>query len=158
MKIPRSDYEDIFELVRNGTTYKAIADRYGATPERIRQLCKNAGLSSGIDERRKRKLRSLLSELPVESYELFFHSEYNCYDLIEECKLIYKWKKWYCDKKHIPFYVELTSIIWNRICPISGTVIDYYAPSRTDCAPEITLINPHGGYVDGNVQTVARSR
>ena len=75
MKIPKDEHEIIFRNILEGATYSSQAKKYGVSGERIRQLCKRAGISSGIEIRRHKKIQELWGKLDRTSYELFYYSE-----------------------------------------------------------------------------------
>lgn len=157
-KIPKDEYVSIIRRIRFGEQLQLIANDYNVTKERIRQIGKVAGiLENGNEIRRKQKLTSILREINEESKELFYHSGCDTFDLLETCLEIYKVKKYYLAKTTVPFDVEFTGITWNRFCPLSEEELDYFSERNSRLAPIITFIEwDKGGYVNGNVHTIAR--
>ena len=144
--------------MKRGEYLKDIADDYNVTEERIRQIVRNAGVvDKGCTIRKELKWEKVLSELNEESKDLFYNSGCNKYDLLEECTEIYRVKKYYFNKTNLTFDVKFTDIIWNRFCPLSKEELDYFAERHSRLAPIITFMDWNkGGYVNGNVHTVAR--
>lgn len=159
-KIPREVLPTIVERLNSGEPYQSIADSVGVSKERIRQIRKELRLHySGTFIRRREKLDLLLQHLNEESKELFFHSDYDKYDLAEECLTILATKRKFMKACNRPINVSLIDIIWNRKCPLSGIELDYYANRYDRDAPIIDLIDPNNDqYVKGNLYTVAKHK
>lgn len=157
-KIPKEEYPSLIKRLEGGEQYQSIANSYGVSKERIRQIAKSSGLVGGGHEiRRRNKYLEILRNINEKSKELFYHSGCDTYDLIEECLELYKVKKYYFSKTTLPFDVSFTDIIWNRFCPLSGEELDYFTERTSQYAPIITFIDWNkGGYVNGNVHTISR--
>lgn len=160
VKIPKESLPVIARRLNSGETYQSIADSYGVSKERIRQLKKELRLDfTGAVVRRRQKLDLLLRDIHVDSIELFFHSGCNRYDLAEECIGILAMKERWFRYANLPFDVAFSDIIWNRKCPYSGIELDYFSERHDQNAPVLDLINRDNvGYVKGNVHTVAKHR
>lgn len=157
-KIPKEEYISIVRRLKGGEQCQSIANDYSVSKEWIRQIGKTAGiLENGHEIRRRRRFTQILRRMNDESKELFYHSGYDTFDLIEECLTLYKTKKYYLSKTTVSFDVEFEDIIWNRFCPLSGKELDYFAERHHPEAPIITFIEWNkGGYVKGNVYTLSR--
>jgi len=154
MKIPLSEYEHIHNEIKEGKTYKEIADRYSVSAERIRQIGVQTRVShSGHDARRRSKYNEILRNINEESKELFYHAGYDPYDILEECLILYDVKRRYFRASQTKFDVDFTDIIWHRFGPFSGEEMDYFAERSSPTAPIISVIDKTGGYVKENVHT-----
>lgn len=159
MKIPKDQHEVIANAVRKGDIYREIAERYGVSAERIRQIANKENVFiRGFVARKARQVIALIEELNEESKKLFFHSGFNLVDLTTECLNLYKTKRFTVLRRGDLFDVKFHEIIWNTHCPITGGEIDYFTDRMDNPCSAIELINPNGGYVNGNVQTVLRFR
>jgi len=159
MKIQKNEYESIINRVKKGEIYRTIAEDYKVSVERIRQILKEEKVYiRSLDVRREAKLMGLLTGINEKSKELFFYSGFNTTDLVTECFYLYKIKRICAVKTGVPFDVAFNGITWNRFCPLTNKEINYFTDRCDPAVPSIELINPNGGYVNGNVHIVLKFR
>lgn len=159
MKIPKDERDAIVERVLNGEIYRTIAEDYGVSMERIRQIATQQSPNhKGFITRREQKLYNLLTGINKQSEKLFYSSGLNTIDLIIECLSLYKIKRYGIIKNNQSFDVEFSGVTWNKYDPETGKEIDYFSDRKAPAISSLTLINPNGGYVNGNVHTVLRFR
>lgn len=159
MKIPKDERNAIVERVLKGEIYRTIAEDYGVSMERIRQIAaQQSPHHKGFITRREQRLYNLLTGINYKSEGLFYRSGLNTIDLIIECLSLYKIKRYGILKIGQSFDVEFSGVTWNRYDPETGQEIDYFSDRKAPAVPILTLINPNGGYVNGNVYTALRFR
>ena len=159
MKIPKNERDVIVQRVLKGEIYRTIAEDYGVSMERIRQIVTQYAPShKGFIARREHHMYSLMKGINNKSRELFFRSGLNTYDIFIECLSLYKIKRYGILKIGQSFDVEFSGITWNRYDPETGKEIDYLSERKPPAISSLALINPNGGYVNGNVQTILRFR
>lgn len=127
-KIPKEDYEKVKLLLEEGKTYQAIANLYGVSRQRIRQVAKNLGL-----QRHGLKLRQGS-------------------DFVQVCKEKLKIKKNTVRRHGTEFTVTSEDLDWPLFCPILGIKLNYFTEhGRQEDSVSFDRIDPTKGYVPGNV-------
>jgi|SRR5687768_2304145 len=159
MKITKDERLNVINRVKKGEIYRTIAEDYKVSIERIRQILKEERVPiRGLVIRRDHKINCLLTGIDNKSRELFFRSGLNTHDLVIECLSLYKIKRYGILKIGQLFDVEFSGVTWNRYDPETGKEINYFTDRCDPAVPSIELINPNGGYVNGNVHTILRFR
>lgn len=127
-KIPKEDYEKIKELLLEGKTYQFIADIYGVSKQRIRQVAINYGLQRyGIHLRQGS-------------------------DFTQVCREKLKTKENAARRYKVPFTLTVGDLEWPKVCPILDIKLDYFTEQgRQEDSVSFSMIDPTKGYVPGNV-------
>ena len=127
-KIPKEDYEKIKTLLEDGKTYQFIADIYGVSKQRIRQVAIRFGLQRyGIKIRKDS-------------------------DFVQICKEKLQAKRNSIRQQGIVFSITFKDLDWPTYCPVLGLELNYYTEGgRQEESVSFDRFNPEVGYVPGNV-------
>lgn len=139
------------------STYQEIADEFGVSRERIRQIAKLHGLHGQAMKKRKDLRANNLSIKLKEIYGQFYENgTVNKTDFLDICKHKFRQKKSVSkNKDNKEWTIQFCDVQWNTHCPILGVELDYYAESRQENSPSFDRIDNTKGYVPGNVQIIS---
>lgn len=155
-KIPTEDEEKIKERLLNSETYQNIADTYGVSRERIRQYAKKLDLQGyGMRNRSEKAHEDWLSKMKSKYGHHFDGTYVTDKDFLSVCLEKYRTKKAQVKSSNRPFEVEFSNIIWNRVCPILGIKLDYFAEGRQENSPSFDCISSSLHYTNDNVQIIS---
>lgn len=127
-KIPKDDYEKVKELLLEGKTYQFIADIYGVSKQRIRQVAIKYGL-----DRYGVRLRQGS-------------------DFTQVCREKLKAKENAARRSGVEFTITIDDLDWPKVCPILGIKLDYFTEQgRQENSVSFSMVDVTKGYVPGNV-------
>lgn len=143
----------ILDFLKQGDTYNEIANVFGVSRERIRQIAKKHGLHGhGKQQRKEEKENTLHEKLKRKFGQFYKDGVVEKSDFLSVCKIKYSTKKAQVGKA---WKLEFSDIQWNTHCPIFGIELNYFAETRQENSPSFDRIDPNKGYVPGNVQIVS---
>lgn len=156
-KITPEQTEEILQLLSGLSTYKQIADQFGLSRERVRQIAKSQGLH-GLAMKKRRNLRNHnLTTRLKEIYGQFYENGIvDKGDFLDICKHKFTNKKSVAKNRDAQSWtIQFCDVKWNTHCPILGMELNYYAESRQENSPSFDRIDNTKGYVPGNVQIIS---
>lgn len=152
----KAEVDDIAQAGRDGQTYQQIADKYGVTRERIRQVVRK--YIKDWDEVHGRVGRKKIKE---ENLDMKRRKKWGTHrDLIDQDtyksqRLKFTSKKAQAKRCGWEWTVSFGDLVWPTHCPILGMELDYFAAGVQENSPSFDQIIAGKGYVVGNVQIIS---
>jgi hypothetical protein len=140
----QKEKENLVALANQGNTLEFIGGIYGVTRERIRQIFKQYGITSGQAVKRKQREASHYTRRGDQTQDYYSTKRQK-----------FATKKANAKKLGIPFTIQFGEIEWPTHCPVLGIEIDYFANGRQENSPSLDRINSNLGYVKGNVAVIS---
>ena len=149
----RIDWEQevprIIELGKMGMSQVAVAERYGVSRQRIKQIT-------------KKYIPQWQAELgPAVNRKLLADTRYAKWGVREDSELYQSKRAKFRNKKAravgagIDFTVEFGELDWPTHCPVLGIELDYFAESRQENSVSFDRFDCSKGYISGNVSVVS---
>lgn len=139
------EINNILALDKQGYSMVKIADHYGVSKQRVKQVCTQYNLTLTSKEV-KRKERS----------DAYFSKWGDTnQDLYEIKRAKWRGKKANAKRAGVEFTIPFKDIIFPTHCPILGFELDYEAEERQENSPSFDRIDPSKGYVTGNVMVIS---
>lgn len=145
----KTELEKIKYYGSMGYTYQTIANRYGVSRERIRQV-----ISKHIPEWHGHYGHAARRNEREENYYKKW-GEKQSTDLYDVQRQKFRAKKANATREGWEWSLDFGDLKWPSHCPIFGIELDYYAESRQENSPSFDQIDPGKGYVTGNVQIIS---
>jgi len=146
--------DHVVSMCKTGATYQEIADHYGVSRERIRQVLRRYAheWSNGrMQELRNENKRTAEAELFYNKWGKKSHT-----DLYKEQRSKFRAKKYNCKNTVHEWSLEFGDFEWPTHCPMLGIPIDYFAKEgRVEGSPSFDRIDNSKGYVKGNIQIIS---
>lgn len=152
-KIPKDDYEKIRDLLLEGNTYQFIADIYGVSRQRIRQIAKRYELQRYGLSLRASKQADIYFAKTKKKYGNFWKGGFlEKTDFMYACKEKFIIKKNAAKRRGVEFTITMEDLEWPTHCPILGIELQYFTNAgRQEDSVSFDRIDPTKGYVPGNV-------
>lgn len=139
----------IKELGRMGTSMVSLAERYGVSRQRIKQI-----LDRYIPEWHDCYGRIVNQKIREETYYKKW-GERQTTDLYNAQREKFRRKKANATRIGWEWSIDFGELLWPTYCPILGLEIDYYAETRQENSCSFDRIDNGKGYVIGNVQIIS---
>ena len=149
-KLTKDDLDTVISMLKQEKTYQSIADTFGVSRERIRQIARSHNLHGLGKKARAEKRRQMELTAQYDRWGQFA----DCPDkkFAAVCKAKYRVKKHQViAKSPHEWDIEFKDIIWNTRCPILDIELDYFSTTACDNSPSFDRIDNTKGYVKGNV-------
>lgn len=136
-------------------SYQGLANEYGVSKERIRQILKQYSLHEQHFERKRAIVRAKNEEKV--KLKTLRRGNPTAYDPVLYRTLRHKFsrKRANAIKHGIPWELNFGSLVFPEYCPVLGIKIDYFAESRQENSMSWDRTDHTKGYVDGNVQIMS---
>lgn len=156
-KIKKTDLTTMYELLVQGATLQEIADVFGVSKQHIHNLRVKHFAHLPIDSygMRKRKANERVKMLNYNEWKHNTKELYSRADVEQAMVRHFSKKKQNCKNTKWEFTITMEDVLWNTICPIFGTPIDWFTEGYSDNSPSIDRVDNTKGYVPGNVQIVS---
>lgn len=132
------------QFAEEGKSLQYVGDIYGVTRERMRQIYKKFGITSGLKVRKKNREAAWYRKRGDKNQDYYSVK-----------RLKFSAKKYNALRNGIEFTLQFGDLTWPSHCPILGIEIDYFADGRQENSPSIDRIDSSKGYIPGNVQVVS---
>lgn len=140
------ELETLQKLSNDGWSFVRLAELYGVTRQRIKQVFQRYNLQ-----------HVGLSKKKIDAELLWKKKWGNKEDtgLYQAQREKFRNKKAQAISKGIEFSVEFGELIWPDFCPILGIKINYFAEKVEENSCSFDRVNPAKGYTAGNVMVIS---
>ena len=145
------EISNVIEMGKAGATYQEVADKYGVSRERVRQI-----LRQYIPDWQEIYGRGLIRSKKLEKYRKKWGEERKIGDdLYDSQRIKFRNKKANAKHKGWSWEIEFGDLDWPTHCPVLGIELDYFAETRQENSVSFDQIDPGKGYVKGNVRLMS---
>jgi hypothetical protein len=138
--------ESIHEMILEGKSYTDIAEVYGISKQRIKQIALKHDLPRSVDVKRQKKAEKYFKKW----------GNRDTSDLYAVCREKFRNKKAVAKANGVEWTVEFGELDWPTHCPILEIEIDYFTEGGArENSPSFDRIDPTKGYITGNVKIVS---
>lgn len=106
------------------------------------------------DKNKQKLLARQKEKRSTKQYKRKANIRQNKYRRKNPTKMLYLWVKNKCIKNNIEFNLTENDIIYNEICPVLGIKMEI-GGNNLNNSPTLDRINPHKGYIKGNVVVIS---
>lgn len=149
----KQELDTVRSMCENGATYQQIADKYGVSRERVRQILKSIlpKWSNGRAMEYRREQRA------KREAEIYYGKWGNKREdvLYKEQRRKFQTKKANAIKDGWPWEITFGDIFFPEVCPILGIKIEYFAEGRQENSPSFDREQNDLGYIKGNVFVIS---
>lgn len=144
----RMDWKEVSEIMpyKDPAVRRTARARYrDENRDKIREYARQYAENNRVNLRKARaQWRANTREQRAE-YRIRFKKKFLLYHVKSRAR-----------KRGIPFNLTEANVFWPSVCPVFGTPLDYKSRGTLNPdAPTIDRIDPHGGYLAGNVQVLS---
>jgi hypothetical protein len=140
--------QNILFMGEKHRTYQEIANHYGVSKQRIKQVCDKLNIHPTLIGK-----KSLKGSREAEYRKKWGNK--NGTAIYDQQREKYRLKKANATRAGVEFNINFGDIVWNTHCPMLGIELDYFASGRKENMPTFDRIDSLKGYVHGNVQIIS---
>ena len=134
-------------------TYQEIADIFGVSRERIRQIARMYGLQGHRKNLKKQEKNNQYEKRLQARFGSFYENgvvtEKEWYDA---CRLKFTTKKaQVLYQSPWDWNLDFIDLVWPKFCPVLGIELNYFSKGRSENSPSFDRIDSNLGYIKGNV-------
>lgn len=132
---------NLIQMDKDQMNMVSIANHYGVSRQRIKQVCMQYGVKRVAPETRRQVKRDAYNRKWGDLSQ----------DLYDIKRAKFRGKKANAKRLGQTFTIEFSEIIFPDVCPILGIPIDYESEGISENSPSFDQIIAGKGYVSGNV-------
>ena len=140
------------EMGKQGKSLREIAEHYGVSRERVRQVFKQYKVDP--ESVGQRVTRKAAREARNAAYRLKWGDKQDT-DLYAAQRHKFTRKKAHATRVGWEWEIEFGPLEWPTHCPILGIELDYFSEYRAEASPSFDRLDTSKGYVPGNVQILS---
>lgn len=140
--------QNILFMGEKHRTYQEIAEHYGVSKQRIKQVCQKLNIHPHLIGKKAQKIYK------DAEYRKKWGNK-NGTAIYDQQREKYRQKKANSVRTGVEFNINFGDIVWNSHCPMLGIELDYFAMGGKDNMPSFDRIDSLKGYVTGNVQIIS---
>lgn len=132
---------NLIQMDKDQLNMVSIANHYGVTRQRIKQVCMQYGVIRVASESRRQVKRDAYTRKWGDLTQ----------DLYDVKRAKFRLKKANATRNGDVFTVEFSELVFPEVCPILGIPIDYESEGVSEGSPSFDQIAAGRGYISGNV-------
>lgn len=136
---------EILSLLRDKKSNKQISSILGISSQVVSYYRKKSGIRREYKYQRQ----------PLTKTEQRLLSTGLSRDQLTQAGLRFSRKKENASRTRHEFTITFDDVVWNKVCPILGIELDYFAEVRAENSVSFDRIDSSKGYIPGNVQIIS---